>query len=684
MDVPLPGIVSAILCQTTLVLGCGLLALFAVRRASGTLRSMIARATMAVVILALVISFAVLPTSKAVKELPYLSGAYPIVGAAEGKMPESSSVNKLMPPPQIAESAPEAVLELLIPMAPQIWLGGTILIFLWTITGLLRIQRIIRLAEPHKDTNAETVLTEVAGLYGIRPPRLLAGDVRGPILAGVLRPAIILPASGGMTLDENSLRALFAHELSHLRRRDCAWLLASGLFRALLWPQPLAWILARAQSDSAEDACDEAAVSVALGPREYARALVRLSDSFAARRMPTHTLGIVNQPSSLGRRIRRILASNPRRPTLSVMIACMAALAACGAVAAFQWPMPAVSQTPSSPSRDARPPYEPQPIPLAFEGLAEYTTSGFSNRAWLQYDHGKFRSEHLYRRSRGGQFLPAGMSLFDGTLSWDMDRVRNIARPSLSAIYSWLSEEARRTSDKAVQAKYGLIDIMAANLSRTYSSNGQLDFPYLFGTMEKWPYSAVGWGNVAGYRCRLYEYRHRPKQWHILSKDGRSLEGDFPTTKRVWVEPRTNFVLRWEHRDNRGTIGRHPPVTVSRRMLTFRRLSRISPDTFRLPPGVTAEIPEPFRNISLPSGVIRKEVAGIGMGGVTRPDIENKIRGEIVRQDRARKRLQLAENRGDDRRADVERMHIRHIDELLTQLRQRLNQKPPPLPRIRQ
>jgi TonB family protein len=98
-------------------------------------------------------------------------------------------------------------------------------------------------------------------------------EVSTPLTCGVLRPLILLPpAARGW--DESRLRAVLLHEAAHVRRRDClAKYVAQGA-RALLWWNPLAWMLATRLSHEQELACDDAVLSAGVSADAYATVLL--------------------------------------------------------------------------------------------------------------------------------------------------------------------------------------------------------------------------------------------------------------------------------------------------------------------------------------------------------------------------------------------------------------------------
>ncbi len=101
-------------------------------------------------------------------------------------------------------------------------------------------------------------------------------DVSTPLTCGVVRPLILLPPAA-RAWDESRLRAVLLHESAHVQRRDClAKYVAQGA-RALLWWNPLAWMLATRLNHEQELACDDAVLSAGIPADAYANVLLEVA-----------------------------------------------------------------------------------------------------------------------------------------------------------------------------------------------------------------------------------------------------------------------------------------------------------------------------------------------------------------------------------------------------------------------
>ncbi len=99
------------------------------------------------------------------------------------------------------------------------------------------------------------------------------GNVSMPFTCGVLRPVIMLPRNA-REWSSARLRIVLLHESAHVRRRDCLAKSAALTSRALLWWNPLAWVMTARLDEEQERACDEAVLSAGVMPEDYARTLL--------------------------------------------------------------------------------------------------------------------------------------------------------------------------------------------------------------------------------------------------------------------------------------------------------------------------------------------------------------------------------------------------------------------------
>jgi VWFA-related protein len=152
-----------------------------------------------------------------------------------------------------------------------------------TVVGLLQIGRSAFLAWRTRQRAAELVepdwtseVEDAARVLGLRRGvRLLMSDaVRVPVVHGFRPPAILLPTSA-VSWPEDRRRAFLLHELAHVRRQDWPIQMLGHLARALYWPHPLAWWVARRLRIEAERASDDCVLRAGMPAPDYADHLLQ-------------------------------------------------------------------------------------------------------------------------------------------------------------------------------------------------------------------------------------------------------------------------------------------------------------------------------------------------------------------------------------------------------------------------
>jgi bla regulator protein BlaR1 len=152
---------------------------------------------------------------------------------------------------------------------------------LMSVTTILRGQSLSRqwLADAVDDTQLSEAAASVATQMGFkRTPRVLrSGSADVVAVVGWWHPVIVVPARMPRSLKEVQWRALLAHELAHVRRRDPLINLGLTVMESLVLFHPAAARLAGEVRRMREYCCDDVAVEICGDPLAYARELTMLA-----------------------------------------------------------------------------------------------------------------------------------------------------------------------------------------------------------------------------------------------------------------------------------------------------------------------------------------------------------------------------------------------------------------------
>jgi beta-lactamase regulating signal transducer with metallopeptidase domain len=162
------------------------------------------------------------------------------------------------------------------------------IVLLWFIGVLLCSIRLIagwRLSRSLTRTGVSVVPSEIQQSFNeimerlalTKPVRLLSSlRIDTPVVIGWLRPAVLLPIAALTGLNEDQMRAVFAHELAHIRRHDfLVNLIQRGVESVLFYHPAVWWLSARIRSER-EHCCDDLAVQICGDRSVYAQALMEL------------------------------------------------------------------------------------------------------------------------------------------------------------------------------------------------------------------------------------------------------------------------------------------------------------------------------------------------------------------------------------------------------------------------
>jgi len=97
-----------------------------------------------------------------------------------------------------------------------------------------------------------------------------------PGIFGVFHQRLLWPAGLSEHLDEKQIRAIVAHELEHVRRRDNLVSAVHSAVEALFWFHPAVYWMRAKMNDERERACDESVLAGHAQPDKYAESILKV------------------------------------------------------------------------------------------------------------------------------------------------------------------------------------------------------------------------------------------------------------------------------------------------------------------------------------------------------------------------------------------------------------------------
>ena len=284
-----------------------------------------------------------LPTPAPLQENTYVEAAdtafpvavQPAVSAqAPAPAPETAPTQETAQPqaPQLAEAPAPQTKAGFDWRSPALWLSlwgmGAALCFLWPLVSYLRFTAALRrrLREP-----GEALAALYDALPGRKPALSLCPGLPTPLMFGVLRPRIVLPAE---TEDPERLRNVLRHELCHYRRRDPLYKWFAAAVLSLHWFSPLSWLIRRELNRACGLSCDEALLrSMDRAEKQaYGETLLRMAASTA---LPAGVVATTfsTEKRNLKERLEQIMHYKKSKGRVLAALLALLLLCGCGVAA---------------------------------------------------------------------------------------------------------------------------------------------------------------------------------------------------------------------------------------------------------------------------------------------------------------------------------------------------------------
>ncbi len=220
---------------------------------------------------------------------------------------------------------------------PWLWLAGAPLTFALLASGVLGVERLKRSAQLLTAGPVREACDRLTQTLRVTQRTVVAisDAVAQPVLVGIVRPLILLPAALVAECSPEQLELVLAHELAHVRRRDNLVNLLQRIVESLLFFQPAVWLVSHWLRRDREECCDALVVAATGRPQQYAELLYAV----AANQSPWHPFAPGRMGAAMARhpvatRIRKILNLPeetmlvPRRVLFVSVTACAAVLLA--------------------------------------------------------------------------------------------------------------------------------------------------------------------------------------------------------------------------------------------------------------------------------------------------------------------------------------------------------------------
>lgn len=193
-------------------------------------------------------------------------------------------------------------------------------------SGLIYIQRIKQTKVLSPGEYWTNRMRELAAMLNVKVPvRLLeSGLVKVPLVAGFLKPFILVPVGLIANLPAEQVEAILLHELAHIRRRDFMVNLVQSFAEILFFFNPAVLWLSSLLREEREHCCDDMAIAVTHSKTGYIHALVSFQEYQLESNTP-YAMAFPGKKDQLLNRVKRIIDNSNKtlnRAERSFLVLC--------------------------------------------------------------------------------------------------------------------------------------------------------------------------------------------------------------------------------------------------------------------------------------------------------------------------------------------------------------------------
>ena len=207
------------------------------------------------------------------------------------------------------------------------WIAGALAVMARLAAGTARVWLLTRRARGVESSWIALARTLATRLRLRRRVRIFKTErISMPMTWGLTRSTVLLPKEANKWSSECRW-IVMAHELTHVKRRDCLMQALAQVACAVYWFNPLVWFAAWRLRVERELACDDHVLEAGAKASDYASHLVEIASSFGADNCGS-PVAVGMACSHLESRVRSILDPNARRRGVNGLKVALAAVTA--------------------------------------------------------------------------------------------------------------------------------------------------------------------------------------------------------------------------------------------------------------------------------------------------------------------------------------------------------------------
>lgn len=205
-----------------------------------------------------------------------------------------------------------AYLQTNLPLIVGIWVVGCTVLFVRLLMGYLWVNQLKNHPKNQLDSKLTEVLENLKTKMNITKAVQvkLSNVITIPMIMGVIKPVILIPASLMSGFSKDQLETILAHELAHLKRHDFLLNGLQSVLDVLYFFHPAMWLLSAQIRKERENCCDDMALQYAGSRILLAKTLVQIQETAYA---PKLALAFGKKSYTLLERVQRIVGLSQSR-----------------------------------------------------------------------------------------------------------------------------------------------------------------------------------------------------------------------------------------------------------------------------------------------------------------------------------------------------------------------------------
>jgi len=208
-------------------------------------------------------------------------------------------------------------LQFTFPWITGLYIAGLVFMLARLTTGMFLVSSLKRKGTSQPAQSLSEQFEKIKRQLGITTEVKILMSVKAnvPMLAGALKPVILLPMATLAQLTTIQLETILIHELAHLKRHDYIVNILQSISETILFFNPFVWLLSSICRREREQACDDIVLQHTTVPLSYASALAIIATRHTTH--PSAAIAASGKETHLLNRIKRIMETKPAQTTHS-------------------------------------------------------------------------------------------------------------------------------------------------------------------------------------------------------------------------------------------------------------------------------------------------------------------------------------------------------------------------------